>query len=86
MAAATELLTKVAQGAAALGVLGSLAQASLYTVDGGERAVLFDRFRGVLEETSDEGMHFLVRTAPSSVDTVRLHALWHCRPGGHQDQ
>ena len=30
------------------------------TVDGGERAVLFDRFRGVLPTVSGEGTHFLV--------------------------
>jgi len=79
--AAAEVLTKVAQAAAALGVVGSLAQASLYTVDGGERAVLFDRFRGVLEETQPEGMHILVpwlqyptifdiRTRPRSISSV----------------
>ncbi|KAI3452530.1 hypothetical protein Pfo_009194 [Paulownia fortunei] len=33
---------------------------SLYTVDGGQRAVLFDRFRGVLDVTSGEGTHFLI--------------------------
>ena len=31
-----------------------------YIVDGGERAVLFDRFRGVLPTVSGEGTHFLV--------------------------
>lgn len=34
--------------------------ASLYNVDGGERAVLFDRFRGVSQETVGEGTHFLI--------------------------
>ena len=29
-------------------------------VDGGERAVLFDRFRGVLSTVSGEGTHFLI--------------------------
>ena len=29
-------------------------------VDGGERAVIFDRFRGVLGTASGEGTHFLV--------------------------
>jgi len=55
------LLNKLATGAVVLGTVSSLAQASLYTVDGGEKAVLFDRLRGVLDETSSEGMHFLVR-------------------------
>jgi hypothetical protein len=54
------LLNRLATGAVVLGTGASLAQASFYTVDGGERAVLFDRLRGVLNETSAEGMHFLV--------------------------
>ena len=50
-------------------------------VDGGEQAVLFDRLRGVLPETRDEGTHFLVpwlqkaiifdvRTRPRSISSV----------------
>ncbi|KAL5207680.1 hypothetical protein ABZP36_032115 [Zizania latifolia] len=58
--AAVALLTKVAKVAAGLGVAASAASTALYTVDGGERAVIFDRFRGVLPETSSEGTHFLV--------------------------
>ncbi|KAI7741830.1 hypothetical protein M8C21_003263, partial [Ambrosia artemisiifolia] len=38
----------------------TLLNSSLYTVDGGQRAVLFDRFRGVLDATIDEGTHFLI--------------------------
>lgn len=56
------LLNRLATGAVVLGTGASLAQASFYTVDGGERAVLFDRLRGVLDDTASEGMHFLVRT------------------------
>ena len=51
------------------------------TVDGGERAVMFDRFRGVLNDTSAEGTHFMVpiiqsptiydvRTRPKSLSSV----------------
>ncbi|KAG8059119.1 hypothetical protein GUJ93_ZPchr0002g25363 [Zizania palustris] len=58
--AAVALLTKVAKVAAGLGVAASAASTALYTVDGGERAVIFDRFRGVLPESSSEGTHFLV--------------------------
>lgn len=32
----------------------------LCAVDGGERAVVFDRFRGVLDETAGEGTHFRI--------------------------
>ncbi|KAF3783706.1 Prohibitin-3 [Nymphaea thermarum] len=58
--AAVSFLTNVARAAIGLGASASLLSASLYTVDGGERAVLFDRFRGVLDETADEGTHFLI--------------------------
>jgi prohibitin 1 len=54
------LLTNVARAAVGLGAAASITNASLYTVDGGQRAVLFDRFRGVLEQTVDEGTHFLI--------------------------
>eukprot|EP01018_Ginkgo_biloba_P005940 Gb_41747 [translate_table: standard] len=57
---AVALLTNVARAAFMLGLGGSLVNASLYTVDGGQRAVLFDRFRGVLEQTAGEGTHLLV--------------------------
>lgn len=53
----------------------------LHAVDGGERAVLFDRFRGVLDDTAGEGTHFLIpglqrpyifdiRTRPRHITTV----------------
>lgn len=32
----------------------------LYTVDGGERAVMFNRFKGVSESTAGEGTHVLI--------------------------
>ena len=31
-----------------------------YLVDGGHRAVIFDRFRGVIPDVSGEGTHFLI--------------------------
>merc|ERR1719210_1638271 len=34
--------------------------ASLYNVDAGHRAVIFDKFRGVLPYTKDEGTHFRI--------------------------
>ena len=58
--AAVSLLTNIAKAAAGLGAAASLLSASLYTVDGGERAVVFDRFRGVLPDTVGEGTHFIV--------------------------
>ena len=58
--AAVSFLTNVARAALGLGVGATVLSSSLYTVDGGQRAVLFDRFRGVIDETIGEGTHFLV--------------------------
>ncbi|KAL3526329.1 hypothetical protein ACH5RR_010985 [Cinchona calisaya] len=58
--AAVSFLTNLARAAFGLGIGATVLNSSLYTVDGGERAVLFDRFRGVLDESVGEGTHFLV--------------------------
>ncbi|GMN42676.1 hypothetical protein TIFTF001_011880 [Ficus carica] len=79
--AAVSLLTNVARAAFGLGVGATILNSSLYTVDGGERAVLFDRFRGIIDETVGEGTHFLIpwlqkpfifdiRTRPHSFTSV----------------
>ena len=59
----------------------SLAQASLYDVKGGTRAVIFDRLSGVKDTVVNEGTHFLVpwlqraivydvRTKPRNISTT----------------
>ena len=59
----------------------SLAQASIYDVKGGTRAVIFDRLSGVRETVVNEGTHFLVpwlqraivfdvRTRPRNISTT----------------
>jgi prohibitin 1 len=64
---------------AAVGV--SLVQASIYDVQGGKRAVIFDRLSGVKDEVVNEGTHFLipwlqksiiydVRTKPRQISTT----------------
>lgn len=58
--AALSLLKYLSIGAATIGAAATALNSSLYTVDGGQRAVLFDRFKGVLNETVGEGTHFLV--------------------------
>lgn len=58
--AAVSFLTNIARAAFGLGVGATVLNSSLYTVDGGQRAVLFDRFRGVIDETVGEGTHFLI--------------------------
>ncbi|THG06006.1 hypothetical protein TEA_021324 [Camellia sinensis var. sinensis] len=58
--AAMSFLANLARAAFGLGLGATVLNSSLYTVDGGQRAVLFDRFRGVIDETVGEGTHFLV--------------------------
>ncbi|KAL0461750.1 UNVERIFIED_CONTAM: Prohibitin-3, mitochondrial [Sesamum latifolium] len=58
--AAASFLTNIARAAFSVGIGATVLNSSLYTVDGGQRAVLFDRFRGVIEDTVGEGTHFLV--------------------------
>ncbi|KAK8594243.1 hypothetical protein V6N13_126052 [Hibiscus sabdariffa] len=59
--ASVSFLTNLARGAFSLGACATVLNASMYTVDGGERAVIFDRLRGVLDKTVEEGTHFLVQ-------------------------
>jgi prohibitin 1 len=48
-------------GSIGLGVLAGFAKACLFTVDGGHRAVMWDRIRGVLiNDVRGEGMHFKI--------------------------
>lgn len=79
--ALANLLSKVARYSVLLGIGGSALQASLYTVDGGERAIMYDRIQGVLEEPVSEGTHFRIpwfqspnvmdiRTRPRSISSV----------------
>ncbi|KAI5810358.1 band 7 family-domain-containing protein [Pyronema omphalodes] len=73
-----DFLSKLAVPAAA--AIG-LAQASIYDVKGGNRAVIFDRLSGVKETVVNEGTHFLVpwlqraivydvRTKPRNISTT----------------
>lgn len=61
--------------------LGYIAQASIYDVKGGTRAVIFDRLSGVKDTVVNEGTHFLipwlqksiiydVRTKPRNISTT----------------
>ena len=62
-------------------IIASLGQASIYDVEGGTRAVIFDRLSGVKEQVVNEGTHFLipwlqraivydVRTKPRNISTT----------------
>ncbi|ESO02205.1 hypothetical protein HELRODRAFT_184972 [Helobdella robusta] len=72
------LLGKVGIG---LAVAGGVANSALYNVDGGHRAVIFDRFAGVRQEVVGEGTHFIIpwvqkpiifdiRSQPRSVPSI----------------
>jgi len=54
------LFNNIGRVAVGLGAAASLAQMSMYTVDGGQRAVIFDRIQGVKEKVVEPGTHFLV--------------------------
>merc|ERR1712126_405646 len=43
-----------------LAVAGGVVQSALFNVDGGHRAVIFDRFVGVKKEVVGEGTHFMI--------------------------
>ncbi|KAG6742784.1 hypothetical protein POTOM_053723 [Populus tomentosa] len=58
--AAVSSLNNLARAAFGIGAAATVLNSSLYTVDGGQRAVLFDRFRGVIDTTIGEGTHFLI--------------------------
>lgn len=58
--AAISLLTNIARAAFGLGVAATAINSSIYTVDGGQRAVLMDRLRGVINQPIGEGTHFLI--------------------------
>jgi len=51
---------RLAGGAIGLGIFGSVMAASLYNVDAGHRAIIFDRLSGVKQYVRDEGTHFKV--------------------------
>jgi prohibitin 1 len=64
-----------------LGAASIIAGNSLYSVDGGERAIIFDRIQGVKKKVLGEGLHFLIpwlqraiifdiRTQPRAITTT----------------
>jgi len=57
---AQRLFSRLGSIGIGLAVAGSVASTALYNVDGGQRAVIFDRFTGVKPDVSGEGTHFLI--------------------------
>jgi len=54
------VFNKIGWLGAAVAVAGSVVNSALYNVDGGQRAVIFDRFRGIQDDVVGEGTHFLI--------------------------
>lgn len=57
---AANALNNLAKAAVGIGAGVSLFQSSIYNVDGGYRAVMFDRLRGVQRTVTGEGTHFRI--------------------------
>lgn len=57
---AQRIFSSLTQLGVGVAVIGGVVQSALYNVDGGQRAVIFDRFRGIQEEVVGEGTHFLI--------------------------
>ena len=60
MAGLYGLVSKLAWLGIGMTAVGAAVNQCLYNVDGGERAIIFDRFRGVLTTVSSEGTHFMI--------------------------
>jgi len=55
-----QFLTRIGQLGMGIAIAGGVVNSALYNVDGGHRAVIFDRFSGVKPEVVGEGTHFYV--------------------------
>uniref|UniRef100_A0A1I7X0K8 Prohibitin n=1 Tax=Heterorhabditis bacteriophora TaxID=37862 RepID=A0A1I7X0K8_HETBA len=80
-AAAAQIFSRLGSLGVGLAIAGGIAQSALYNVDGGQRAVIFDRFAGVKDEVAGEGTHFLIpwvqkpihfdiRSTPRAISTI----------------
>lgn len=57
---AAQIFNRLGQLGVGLAIAGGVVNSALYNVDGGHRAVMFDRFRGVLPQVTGEGTHFMI--------------------------
>merc|ERR1712170_326072 len=81
MAAFGQIFNRIGQLGFGLAIAGGVVNSALYNVDGGHRAVMFDRFRGILPAVTGEGTHFMIpwvqrpiiydiRARPKNVPTI----------------
>lgn len=77
----SQVLNTISRLAVPVSVAVLVAQSSLYDVQGGQRAVIFDRFQGVKQQVVGEGLNFVVpwlqrpiiydvRTKPKTITTT----------------
>ncbi|KAG5675853.1 hypothetical protein PVAND_005722 [Polypedilum vanderplanki] len=57
---ATQFLNRIGQLGLGVAIVGGVVNSALYNVDGGHRAVIFDRFTGIKENVTGEGTHFFI--------------------------
>merc|ERR1712079_22724 len=78
---ASQIFTRIGQLGFGLAIAGGVVNSALFNVDGGHRAVIFDRFAGVKQNIVGEGTHFMIpwvqrpiiydiRARPKNVPTV----------------
>jgi len=78
---AAQIFNRIGQLGVGLAIAGGVVNSALYNVEGGHRAVMFDRFAGVKSEVVGEGTHFMIpwvqrpiiydiRARPKNVPTI----------------
>ena len=55
-----QIFNRLGQLGVGLAVAGGVVQSALFNVDGGHRAVIFDRFAGIKQNVIGEGTHFMI--------------------------
>ncbi|UJR28204.1 hypothetical protein I4U23_009455 [Adineta vaga] len=79
--ASSRLFNSIGRIGIGVALAGGIVNAMLYNVDGGHRAIIFDRFQGIKPDVIGEGTHFMVpwlhrpivfdiRTRPRSIPSV----------------
>ncbi|KAH8273933.1 hypothetical protein KR044_003922 [Drosophila immigrans] len=57
---AAQFFNRIGQMGLGVALLGGVVNSALYNVEGGHRAVIFDRFTGIKENVVGEGTHFFI--------------------------
>ena len=60
MAGLGNVFNRIGQLGVGLAIAGGVVQSALFNVDGGHRAVIFDRFQGIKQQVVGEGTHFMI--------------------------